>query len=207
MNKQLLVLVLPVFIVVGIILGYITYNTYNHVAKKDFSNFNGTLLSSPRPVSNFELNGIDGKPFNKNSLNGHFTFMFFGFTYCKYTCPTIMSELQSMYKILEEKKASPLPQVVMVSLDPERDTLANLNKYVKSFNPQFYGALEDLGNIKSLTQELGIAYTTVNKNSKDYDIEHTGTIMLFNPEGQLIAFFTAFQNGYKMAEDYMLLTS
>ncbi len=204
MNKQLLVVALPVFIVVGIILGYITYN---HVADKDFSNFNGTLLSSPRTVSNFELNGIDGKPFNKKSLNGHFTFMFFGFTYCKYTCPTIMSQLQTMYKILEEKKASPLPLVVMVSLDPKRDTLANLNKYVKSFNPQFYGALEDLGNIKRLTQELGIAYTTINKNSKDYDIEHTGTIMLFNPQGQLVAFFTSFQNGSKMAEDYMLLTS
>lgn len=204
MKKQLSVVIFSALIVLGIILGFVTYNFVN---KKDFANFDGTLLNNPRQISKFEFTGIDKKVFDNNSLNGHFTFVFFGFTHCKYMCPTIMSQLQAMYGILEKNKIVNLPQIVMISIDPSRDNIEQLNKYVKSFNPEFYGATASLKKMQTLTQELGIAYATVNNNTQNYDIEHTGTVMLFNKQGHLVAFFTSPQDASKMAQDYMLLTS
>lgn len=178
-----------------------------HAKKKiDVSQFHGTLLDEPRIVQAFSLTGIDHKPFNNASLQGSWTMVFFGFTHCGYMCPTTMAELGKMYRLLEEKGVKNLPQVVMISVDPKRDHLSKLGQYVKAFDTHFYGAK---GSIKAMTQEMGIAYLKVaRKNTDDaldYDIEHTGSIMLFNPKGELVAFFTMPHKAELLAKDYMLL--
>ncbi len=178
--------------------------------KHDLSQYHGTVLAKPREVSHFSLKGIDNKAFDNSLLKGKWTMMFFGFTNCGYVCPTTMAELGKFYQILEKKHAKPLPQVVMITVDPKRDTLNKLGKYVKAFHPNFYGAKGDKMATQSLTRELGVAYAKValpGGDPENYDIEHTGTVLLFNPQGLLAAFFTAPQNAENLAEDYILLTS
>src|ERR1700744_1123951 len=89
--------------------------------KIDANNFYGTLLDKPRQIDQFALTGTDNQPFTNASLNGQWTMIFFGFTNCGYVCPTTMAELAKMYRILEEKKVTPLPRVVLISIDPQRD--------------------------------------------------------------------------------------
>lgn len=177
----------------------------------DTSRFNGTFLSQPRNINAFDLTGTDQTPFNNAYLKGQWTMMFFGFTHCGYLCPTTMAELGKFYRILEDKQAKVMPKVIMISIDPKRDTIEGLNNYVKAFHPDFYGAIGDKSAIKTMTRELGIAYAQValqGRNGADnYDIEHTGTVLLFNPEGQLNAFFTSPQNAAKLADDFLMLTS
>tara|TARA_Y100000588_G_scaffold332304_1_gene370462 strand:+ start:386 stop:1018 length:633 start_codon:yes stop_codon:yes gene_type:complete len=201
---------LTVFILVAFVAMIVGLFVALHM-EKDLSKFHGTLLNKPRAVSPFTLTGTDGKSFSNSDLQGRWTMMFFGFTNCGYLCPTTMSELGKMYRFLEEKGVKNLPNVMMVSIDPERDSLERLNQYVKAFNPNFYGARGDEKNIKGMTKEFGIAYFKVAlKNSSDeknYDVEHTGTVMLFNPQGELRAFFTTPHQGDQLAEDYLLLTS
>ncbi|AHE67954.1 SCO family protein [Legionella oakridgensis] len=185
---------------------------YMHKKKKiDESQFHGTLLNHPREVNSFALTGIDEQPFNNAKLQGQWTMMFFGFTNCGYLCPTTMAELGKMYRLLEEKGAKTLPKVVMISIDPQRDDLEKLAHYVHAFNSNFYGARGDKSTIKAMTREMGIAYAKValkdNKDSENYDIEHTGTVLLFNPQGQLIAFFTVPHQADSLANDYLLLAS
>ena len=182
-----------------------------HVQKKkvDASQLHGTVFDNPRKVSAFALTGIDHKPFSNASLNGSWTMIFFGFTNCGYLCPTTMAELGKMYRILEEKGIKTLPNVVMISVDPERDSLEKLSHYVKAFDSHFYGAKGREKAIQAMTHELGIAYLKVARKDNDevdnYDIEHTGTIMLFNPKGELIAFFTTPHRADLLANDYLLL--
>lgn len=177
--------------------------------KIDASQFNGTLLDHPRKISSFSLKGVDHQPFNNQSLAGKWTFVFFGFTSCGSICPTNMAELGKMYRILEEKGVKPLPNVVMISVDPERDSLEKLNHYVKAFDQHFYGARGREKSIRAMANELGIAYIKVARkgddDSKNFDIEHTGTIMLFNPKGELTAFFTMPHRADLLAQDYILL--
>lgn len=181
-----------------------------HVYKKPVqAQWHGTLLDKPRAIEPFSLTGIDHQPFNNQSLQGTWTMMFFGFTSCGSICPTTMAELGKMYRLLEKKAVKTLPQVVMISIDPARDSLKTLSHYVKAFDSHFYGAKGNQATIDAMTHELGIAYYKIARKDadgvKDYTIEHTGTIMLFNPKGQLMAFFTMPHQADLLVHDYLLL--
>lgn len=183
-----------------------------HFKKKiDVTKFHGTYLDNPRTVNQFSLNGIDDKSFDNSSLQGQWTVIFFGFTNCGYLCPTTMAELGKMYRLLEIQGVKDLPHVVMISIDPERDDQEKLKNYVTSFHPAFYGALGEETSIKAMTREMGIAYAKVlDKDSKDannYDVQHSGALMLFNPQGELNAFFTTPHHADLLAKDYILLIS
>lgn len=189
---------------------YISQNL--HFKKKiNVAEFHGTYLENPRTINNFSLTGTDQKVFNNSSLQGRWTLVFFGFTNCGYLCPTTMAELGKMYRILEGKGVKNLPQVVMISIDPQRDNIDKLGNYVTAFHKSFYGARGEEDSIKLMTHEMGIAYAKVaNKDSTDpqnYDIQHSGAVMLFNPQGELNAFFTTPHQADMLAKDYILLVS
>lgn len=179
--------------------------------KIDVNAFHGTLLEKPRGIEQFSLTGIDNKSFTNVNLQGQWTIIFFGFTNCGYVCPTTMAELNKMYLLLEEKKIRPLPKVVMVSVDPQRDSLDKLDHYVRAFNPHFYGARGDEEVVRKMTREMGIAYAKVelpnSQNSENYDMQHSAALMLFNPQGELTAFFTTPHQAELLAKDYQLLVS
>lgn len=183
-----------------------------HFKKKiDVAQFHGTYLENPRTINQFALTGTDQKLFDNSSLQGQWTLVFFGFTNCGYLCPTTMAELGKMYRLLEEKGTKNLPRVVMISIDPDRDNLDKLGHYVQSFHNSFYGARGEEKSIKLMTREMGIAYAKVmNKDNPDpqnYDVQHSGAVMLFNPQGELNAFFTTPHHADLLAKDYMLLVS
>lgn len=179
--------------------------------KVDVANFHGTYLENPRTINQFSLTGTDQKTFDNASLQNQWTLVFFGFTNCGYLCPTTMAELGKMYRILESKGVKDLPHVVMISIDAERDDQEKLSKYVTSFHPNFYGARGDDLSIKAMTREMGIAYAKVmdkdSNDPKNYDVQHSGAVMLFNPQGELNAFFTTPHRADLLAKDYMLLVS
>ena len=210
-KNRIAITVVGVLAFASLFLGLFVSQHLHSNKKLDVSQFHGTFLDKPRAVNPFVLTGIDNQPFNNSSLRGHWTLVFFGFTNCGSICPTTMAELGKMYRMLEEKKVKPLPQVVMISVDSERDNLEQLNHYVKAFNPHFYGARGDENTLKVMTKEMGIAYTKValpgSNDTQKYDIEHTGTVMLFSPQGELSAFFTMPHQASLLAKDYMLLVS
>jgi protein SCO1/2 len=201
-----------ILIAIGALFTGLFVSQHIHTKKKiDVAQFHGTYLENPRTVNNFSLIGTDNKTFNNSTLQGHWTLVFFGFTNCGYLCPTTLAELGKMYRILEDRKIKELPQVVMISIDPERDNIDKLGHYVTSFQPQFYGARGEEKDIKAMTREMGVAYAKViNKDSTDpqsYDMQHSGAVMLFNPQGELNAFFTTPHRADLLATDYMLLVS
>lgn len=194
--------------VIAILLGIYFANIWQIKKDKEFVNqFPGTIFGQPRHVSQFDFAATDGKAFNNARLKGHWTLVFFGFTNCPVLCPTSMSALAHMYQDLEKADVKNLPQVVLVSLDPPRDNQAKLKNYVTSFNPNFIGALSDTRQIKALTRELGIAY--MKDKSKDggktYNIQHSGAIMIFNPNGNLQGFYALPHKPEVMAKNYQQL--
>lgn len=194
---------------VALVTGFFVSQHLHKPRTIDVSQFHGTLLESPRGVNDFSLTGIDNQVFNNQSLKGQWTLIFFGFTQCGYLCPTTMAELAKMYRSLDEKGVKPLPRVVMISIDPERDDLQKLAHYVTSFDPHFYGARGEEEAIKKMTREMGIAYAKVaiptDSDAQNYDVQHNGAVMLFNPQGQLSAFFTTPHQALTLAKDYQLL--
>ncbi len=167
--------------------------------------FVGTVLDHAREVQTFSFNSSLGGKFDNQSLKGQWTLVFFGFTHCPMMCPTTMAELGKVYKQLEKDKVKPLPQVVMVSIDPERDDISRMAKYVKSFDKHFIGAVGDKAKVKAITHEFGIAYEKVKSRdgkAGDYDMQHSGAVIVLNPQGKLQAFFNWPHHAKDMVADY-----
>ncbi len=141
-----------------------------------------TIFSPPQDIVKFSLIDTKGRPFNNNTFWGHWTFIFFGFTSCAQICPPTMNNLNQMYQLLLKQQQNPMPQVVLISIDPATDTLEKLGNYVQSFNPHFQGATGDKTEIDKLTSQLGILYQkTKDKNTGVEMIDHSGAILLIDP--------------------------
>ena len=166
----------------------------------------GLYLTEPMPITNFSLVNNNGKSFSKENMKGHWTMLFFGFTHCPMVCPTTMTELNKMYNVLQKELPSDkLPQVVLISVDSERDTVEQLNKYVKSFNPNFLGAR---GDIKPLKDELHVyveKMQTEGEGKNHYTVNHSAEIMVFNPDAKLQAFLSYPHHAEQMVKDYKLI--
>ena len=208
-NNRVRLTVIILLAFAALVTGLFVSQHLNRKKEIDPSRFHGTLLQQPREIEKFALMGIDNAPFDNSSLQGQWTMVFFGFTNCGYLCPTTMAELGKMYRVLENKGVKPLPRVVLISIDPERDTLEKLKQYTTAFNSHFYGARGEDVDVKKMTREMGIAYGKVAiptaTDPNNYDVQHSGAVMLFNPQGQLNAFFTTPHQAQLLAEDYQLL--
>lgn len=183
------------FAVISLLLGMWVNHNQGGINQPVFDIENGTVFPIPRDITPFNLVNAEQKPFTNNDLNGHWSILFFGFTQCPQLCPTTLAILNDTYQQLEKKKNVKLPQIVFISVDPERDTPPVIQKYIASFNKNFVGATGSQDEIKKLTATLNVLYMKVQKpNTNDpmsYQIDHSGTLLLVNPEGKLLALFSS----------------
>lgn len=154
-----------------------------------------TVLPNPRPLPAFALVDHHNRPFTPDSLKGHWTFLFFGYTRCPDICPTTLGVLDAVDRQLA---ATPHlrehTQTVFVSVDPERDPTEHLARFVPYFNQDFIGATGAPEQIQALTKALGVMYMRSPAKDQDpnhYWIDHTAAILLIDPEARFHALFSA----------------
>ncbi|MGY3945594.1 SCO family protein [Aeromonas tecta] len=140
-----------------------------------------------RDINPFSLTDAEGQPFTAANLQRHWTFLFIGYTYCPDICPTTLADLRSVYPKLKE--IAPSSQVVFVSADPKRDDSARLKSYTAFFQPEFKAATAPHRQLFPFVRNLGLVYSIVEHDSKDYLIDHSASIVLINPAGKLVAVF------------------
>ena len=99
--------------------------------------FAGTVLSNPQPAPEFILTADTGDRVSLESYRGQVVLMYFGYTFCPDICPASLAELAKAADQLGERANE--VQVVMVSVDPARDTPEALNEYMDYFDPGFVG--------------------------------------------------------------------
>ena len=122
--------------------------------------------------------------FTDHSLKGHWSLVFFGYTHCPDICPTTLSTMKKVWETLTPQAQSEL-QMVFVSIDPERDTPDSVQQYAAYFNPHFIGATGAVSQLTQLTAQMGVAYFKVpGTDEQHYELNHTGSLMIFNPLGQ-----------------------
>lgn len=172
---------------------------------------NGAITyQEPKTLLPFQLLDHNGNVFDPSRLKGHWTLMFFGYTHCPDFCPATLAILKAFVADLDEASRTNL-QVVMVSVDPPRDTLEQLKNYMTTFNPNFIGVTGDIASIKLLADQLYIPFhshpsgmptsqqnqvghdndTTeqLPNHEENYTVAHGENIALINPEGKYQGFF------------------
>ena len=108
------------------------------------------------------------------------TLLFFGFTHCPEVCPTTLSNLLNNIELLEKNKKN--YRVLFVTLDPERDTINNLNDYLQNFNSSVIGLTGELNEINKFAKNWNIYWEKVSEGD-DYTINHTATVFMINKKG------------------------
>jgi len=177
-------------------------------ADKKAETESATLLPEPRQINDFNLLRHDQGEFNKNSIKGHWSMFFFGYTRCPDICPTALYMMSTMMRQIDDDPSvlHQVPQIVFVSVDPQQDKPEALQEFVNFFHPSIIGTTGEQAAVDKLVREAGAIYQRVyysndevvqfeNPDSipdelKDsYLIDHSAAIYLFNPEGDLHAIF------------------
>lgn len=177
--------VLVVVVVIGLIIALTVYNTLRSdapvLSDEELQNKGVLLLQTPRQFSGVSLTDESGEPFTEERLQGQWSILFFGFTHCPDICPMTMADMNRLVDGLTEEERERL-QIVLVTVDPERDTPEQLRQYVHYFNPEFTGLTGDPNMIYRFATELGIAYNKV-EQGESYTMDHTSSLVLINPRG------------------------
>ena len=147
------------------------------------------LLPKPRDISPFSLQLGDAE-FSNNDLKGKWSFIFFGFTHCPDVCPTSMSALGKADLAIREsaEERTRAFQGVLVSGDPDRDSPSEVTEYAQYFSPRFKGATGPRDVLASLTQQVNVAFAKVPVGNGGYSVDHTGNIVVINPQGHYHGF-------------------
>lgn len=148
------------------------------------------LFDTPRDPGEFSLIDHHGSSFTREDLIDQWTLIFFGFTHCPDICPTTMAELSELKAQLVGTEASDA-RVVMLSVDPARDTPERLAQYVPYFHADFIGVTGDFTDILSFAQRLNAPFRKVSEPDGAYQMEHSANVMLMNPRGDYHGFFRA----------------
>lgn len=149
----------------------------------------GTLLPSPRALPEFSLAATDGAAFDKSRLRDRWSVIFVGFTHCPDICPSTMGLLKTVHARLAAQN-KPL-QVVLLSVDPERDHPDVLKRYVEAFDPAFLGATGPTEQLDELAAAMGFVYMKApGATPETYSVDHSSALILVNPDGQVAGYFT-----------------
>jgi protein SCO1/2 len=163
-----------------------------------------TLFAEPRALPAFELIDQGRVAFGPERLRGRWTLLFFGFVNCPDVCPTTLATLAEVRRKVAGESARDVPQVVLVSVDPGRDTPPVLAQYVAHFDPSFTGVTGEPAAIETLTQALGVAvYVSPPADDGSYAVDHTAAIFLVDPEGRIAALFNTPHEAGTIARDYL----
>jgi protein SCO1 len=166
----------------------------------------GTYLEPRRALPDFSLIDQRGQRFGLQNLKGHWSFLFFGYTNCPDVCPATLSTLAAMQKKL--RSGASRPQVIFVSVDAKRDTPEQLARYVPYFDPEFIGVTApDQPSIEALAAQLGIFVQIAPQPDGSYTVDHSGEILVVDPDGKLAAILTGPFAWSALASDFQRIAA
>jgi protein SCO1/2 len=145
----------------------------------------------PDPLPDFSLLDQTGQRVNADTFRGQWDLVFFGFTNCPDICPTTLQVLANVKRELIDTGAKTLPRIVLVSVDPERDTPELLGQYVDYFGEGNLGVTGEIEGISTLTAALGIYFEKAPTPDGNYSVDHSAAVLVINPDGEFSALFSA----------------
>lgn len=150
-----------------------------------------TVLPVPKPLPEFSLVDQSGAPFRRDRFEGHWSFVFFGYTHCPSICPITLGTMRDLRGLLQADEPATEAEFVFVSIDPERDGPETLAAYLRHFDPAFTGASGEAEELATLTDALGVFHERSPGGTQEtYDFDHTSSLLLVDPNAELYAVFS-----------------
>ncbi len=192
MNKGIVWTVLSCLAFMAIVLSLFIsrMNTARELTEQEYKDLGAYFIDPPRQLSGFQLISDQNMSFAIDDFKGKWSILFFGFTFCPDICPLTMKQLSNVKEELKDK-ANRI-NFYLVSIDPDRDSPENLRTYLDNFDEEFIGLTGEIDKIyKFSTQVNAPFFPVVNSNEENYTVDHSGSLVLINPEGNYAGFFRA----------------
>ncbi|WP_028241094.1 SCO family protein [Stutzerimonas azotifigens] len=162
------------------------------------------LLPQSRQVPELTLTDQEGQPVRLDQLEGRWSLLFFGYTFCPDVCPATLAELRQLRGQLPEDVRDRL-QPILVSVDPDRDTPEQLKRYLDFFGAGFQGLTGELATIQTLANSVGIPFIPADTSKENYTVDHSGNLVVIGPDGRQRGFIRAPLRSQKLAEQLPVL--
>jgi protein SCO1 len=143
------------------------------------------MLSPVMPAPPLEVEGTDGRAVDLARFRGKVVLVAFGFSHCGEVCPITLATLAGARKKLGAEAAD--VQVVYVTVDPERDTAAQMKKYLANFDPTFIGGVGTPEQIDAAQKKWGVSSKKIPHGDGNYTVGHSSSIYMIDRAGGLRA--------------------
>ena len=174
MNKQLIIPLSILALILGLVIG----NYYF----KPVDTTSGQYVDPPG--GDFTLQSKDG-PVSLSDSDGKVRLLYFGYTFCPDVCPTSLARIGAAFKSLNEDELKQV-QGILVSVDPDRDTVEKLADYTKYFHPQIVGITGKKEQIDEIAKRYDVKYRKAEgSTAASYLVDHTAYIFVLDKKGKI----------------------
>lgn len=147
---------------------------------------NALQYETPRALSNVRLVDHHGEEFSIEQWHGQWDLVIFAYTYCPDVCPINLADLNLAHQQLADLGLTDRVRFWMVTVDPDRDTVAQLANYVPFFNNSFTGLTGDLDHITMLASQLSNVFFKEGQG-EGYTVAHSENYAIIDPQGHFVA--------------------
>lgn len=171
------------FVITVCLIGGVLYQFYSHHQTHPVIASGQVAIGGP-----FALTDKAGKTVTDKDVKGKFLLVYFGFTTCPAICPTDLATLSQVMKQLKGKADQLQP--IFITIDPERDTPEQLQKYMQQFDARILALTGTPEQIAEVAKEYKVYYNKVSmQNNAPYMMDHSAFIYLMDREGRYVAHF------------------
>ena len=167
---------------------------YNWLRDRRIQKLKVKSMGRPAIGGPFSLVDHKGRPVTDNDFRGKYMLVYFGFTFCPEICP---AELTKMGNVMEELKVKGFDDAVvpvMITVDPRRDTVEQVARYVQEFHPRLIGLtgtpqqVQEVSKLYRVYASTGYSEEELEKID-DYQVDHTIFFYLMGPDGLIRNYF------------------
>lgn len=149
----------------------------------------------------FRLVDHTGRPCSKADLKGSWVLLYFGFTHCPDICPEELEKMSHVVELLDQEARLPRVQPVFITVDPERDDVEAVAKYVQEFHPRLMGLTGSPEQVREAGRAYRVYYSAGPKDQDDdYIVDHTVIIYLLSPDGLFMDYYNRYKTQTQMVE-------
>ncbi|MEM7208236.1 MAG: SCO family protein [Pseudomonadota bacterium] len=160
-----------------------------------------------RQLPEFSLIDHTGAEVNRNQFDDQWSMVFVGYTFCPDVCPITMAILEQTRNKLLEQGLETIPQLVFLSVDPERDSSARIGEYINYFGGNIVGLTGNQGDIDKVVRSIGAVYIHAPDKAENpnYLVDHSSGVFLVGPDTSLRAVLSAPHVADVLAQDFTLI--
>jgi protein SCO1/2 len=146
------------------------------------------VVRAPVPIGGpFALIDQNGASRHDTDFRGKLMLVYFGYTYCPDVCPTTLTLITDALKKLGPAAAQIAP--IFITVDPDRDTPAQMKAYIQSFDPRFVALTGSAAQIATAAGEYRVYYRKEPEQDGSYTMDHSSVIYLMARDGHYLGHF------------------